>query len=130
MANKKQIHKIPSEEQQTGSGRGGRREGAGRKKGQRIKEDFELKKARSIRMTDEEYPQVLEYLKQLRAEKKQVKEQAKIDNSKDVSAEAESYIKTHKSQTINEIIQEQPRKKLRTLDEAYKEYQERQKKPQ
>ena len=52
------------------SGRGGRREGAGRKKGQRIKEDFELKKARSIRMTDEEYPQVLEYLKQLRAEKK------------------------------------------------------------
>lgn len=55
---------------ETGSGRGGRREGAGRKKGQRIKEDFELKKARSIRMTDEEYPQVLEYLKQLRAKKK------------------------------------------------------------
>ena len=78
MANKKQVHKIhpeqyltiSTEEQQTGSGRGGRREGAGRKKGQRIKEDFELKKSRSIRMTDEEYPQVLEYLKQLRAEKK------------------------------------------------------------
>ena len=59
MTNKKQVHKIhpeqyltvSSEEQQTGSGRGGRREGAGRKKGQKIKEDFELKKSRSIRMT-------------------------------------------------------------------------------
>lgn len=81
MANKKQVHKIhpeqylivSSEEQQTSSGRGGKREGAGRKKGQKIKEDFELKKSRSIRMTDEEYPQVLEYLRQLRAEKKATK---------------------------------------------------------
>ena len=81
MTNKRKIHVdqyalVSSKEQkisETGSGRGGRREGAGRKKGQKIKEDFELKKSRSIRMTDEEYPQVLEYLRQLRAEKKATK---------------------------------------------------------
>lgn len=50
-----------------GSGRGGARPGAGRKKGKPVKPKSELKKARSIRMTDAEYPQVLEYLKQLRA---------------------------------------------------------------
>lgn len=60
------------EEMSRGSGRGGARPGAGRKKGQKIKEDFELKKARSIRMTDEEYPLVLDYLKQIRAAKKEI----------------------------------------------------------
>lgn len=54
----------------SGSGRGGPRPGAGRKKGQKIKKDIELKKSRSIRMTDEEYPQVLEYLRQLRINRK------------------------------------------------------------
>lgn len=48
------------------SGRGGKREGAGRKKGKAIKPPSELKKTRSIRMTDAEYPIVLAYLKRLR----------------------------------------------------------------
>ena len=55
---------------QSGSGRGGARPGAGRKKGKPVKPKSELKKARSIRMTDAEYPLVLEYLKQLRAKNK------------------------------------------------------------
>ncbi len=63
--------KILNEAPKGGSGRGGSRPGAGRKKGQKIKEDCELKKARSIRMTDEEYPLVLDFLKKLRADKKQ-----------------------------------------------------------
>ncbi len=62
----------PNSEANTGSGRGGKRPGAGRKKGQKIKEDFEIKKSRSIRMTDEEYPLVLNYLKELRAAKKEI----------------------------------------------------------
>lgn len=53
----------------TGSGRGGARPGAGRKKGKPVKPKSELKKSRSIRMTDDEYPQVVEYLKQLRKSK-------------------------------------------------------------
>ena len=52
-----------------GSGRGGARPGAGRKKGKPVKPKSELKKSRSIRMTDDEYPQVIEYLKQLRKSK-------------------------------------------------------------
>lgn len=62
--------KKQDNELNTGSGRGGARPGAGRKKGQKIKKDIELKKTRSIRMTDTEYPQVLEFLKQLRTEAK------------------------------------------------------------
>lgn len=54
----------------TGSGRGGPRPGAGRKKGQKIKKDFEIKKSRSIRMTDAEYPQVIKFLKNMRTEQK------------------------------------------------------------
>ena len=59
----------------SGSGRGGARPGAGRKKGQKIKKDIELKKSRSIRMTDEEYPRVLEFLKKIRMEQKAISEE-------------------------------------------------------
>lgn len=64
-----------SPDKSTGSGRGGARPGAGRKKGKPVKPKSELKKSRSIRMTDEEYPQVVEYLKQLRKSKEVSDEQ-------------------------------------------------------
>lgn len=60
---------ISNKELNTSSGRGGARPGAGRKKGKPVKSETELKKTRSIRMTDEEYPQVIKYLKQLRKAK-------------------------------------------------------------
>ena len=60
-SNKEQLIK-----QNTNSGRGGARPGAGRKKGKPVKPKSELKKVRSIRMTDDEYPKVIEYLKKLR----------------------------------------------------------------
>ena len=52
----------------SGTGRGGWR-GGGRPKGStgHYKSDEELKKTRSIRLTDSEYTLVLEYIKQLRS---------------------------------------------------------------
>lgn len=63
-----------------GSGRGGARPGAGRKKGKPVKPKSELKKSRSIRMTDEEYPKVIEYLKQLRRSREE-SDNAAIDKN-------------------------------------------------
>lgn len=56
-----------TDKQQYTSGRGGVRKNAGRKKGKAIKPKTELKKQRSIRMTDDEYIKVIDYLKKLRA---------------------------------------------------------------